>query len=151
MRKWCGREAVIALFLRQLKFPLSNNNRLSNHWAVSTRTFVILSVILGLGSGENLGWQKWPPGWAKAEATSKIPLKGLFVVVVLKLTKQLHALRLITLNVINEGVVPSVLFFVLSLETNHHESNTHRFYLNTLSFYDTSFEQLSRRWDSLHE
>ena len=28
------------------------------------------------------------PGWAKAEATSKIPLKGLFVVVVLKLTKQ---------------------------------------------------------------
>ena len=53
--KWCGREAVIALFLRQLKLPLSNNNRLSNHWAVSTRTFVILSVILGLGSGENLG------------------------------------------------------------------------------------------------
>ena len=39
---------------------------------------------------------------------------GLFVVVVLKLTKQLHALRLITLNVINEGVVPSVLFFALS-------------------------------------
>ena len=50
------------------------------------------------------------PLWAITEATSKIPLKGLFVVVVLKLTKQLHALRLITLNVINEGVVPSVLF-----------------------------------------
>ena len=28
------------------------------------------------------------PGWVRTAATSKIPLKGLFVVVVLKLTKQ---------------------------------------------------------------
>jgi len=93
MRRWCGREAVIALVLRQLKLALSNNNRLSNHWALSTRTFVILSVILGLDLEENLGWQKWPPGWVKTEATSKIPLKGLFVVVCVKFIVSIGQVR----------------------------------------------------------
>ena len=40
-----GREPVITLVLRQLKFPLSNINRLAYHLSVSTGTFVILCVI----------------------------------------------------------------------------------------------------------
>ena len=74
--KWCGREAVIALFLRQLKFPLSNNNRLSNHWAVSTGTFVIHSVIHQCDSC----WLKSHPSTHRNLTTSKKGAKGSVVV-----------------------------------------------------------------------
>jgi len=68
--------------LRQLKFPLSNINRLANHLVMSTGTDVILCVILALTGAAwswhyaNLSGRKTPPRWVTTNTTSKKGAKG---------------------------------------------------------------------------
>jgi len=45
MGNGAAEKLFVTLVLRQLKFPLSNINRLAYHLSVSTGTFVILCVI----------------------------------------------------------------------------------------------------------
>ena len=86
-RKWCGREAVIALFLRQLKFPSSNINKLDKPVAVSTGTFVIHSVIHQCDSC----WLKSHPSTHRNLTTSKKGLKGqLLLPVILRPAKDYY-------------------------------------------------------------